>query len=339
MGVDISDIAVKHTTSLKEHAGSTFSVDAYNILYQFLSSIRQPDGTPLMDKKGRVTSHLSGIFYRTINMLDNGIRPVYVFDGKPTELKNRTIEERKLAKEKARIELSQAREEGNMERVRSLSSRITYVSRETVSETRELLTVMGLPYVNAPSEGEAQASYMSSIGAVDGVISQDYDCLLFGARRVLRNFAVFGRRKIPGRNIYINIQPEYIDLEETLRINDLTRDQLIHIGILVGTDFNKGIRGIGPKTALKLIKKHGNIDAVLEEKGEVIENLERIEEIFRNPDVNKDFDLTFSKPDRQGIIDFLCKEHSFSEERVTPFIDTLEKAHRKTSQANLDSFF
>lgn len=339
MGVDISDLVVKHQTTLKEHSGSTFSVDAYNILYQFLSSIRQPDGTPLMDRKGRVTSHLSGIFYRTINMLDSGVRPVYVFDGKPTELKNRTIEERKLAKEKARIELSRAMEEGDTERARSLSSRISYVNSEIVAETKELLSVMGLPFVSAPSEGEAQASFMSKIGKVNGVISQDYDCLLFGARRVLRNFAVFGRRKVPGRNMFINVQPEYIDLEETLLNNGVTHQQLIHIGILVGTDFNKGIRGVGAKTALKLIKKHGSIEAVLKEKEQEIENLDRIISIFENPDITEDFDLTFSKPDRQGLIHFLCEEHDFSEERVAPYLDTLERAFGKTSQSNLDSFF
>lgn len=339
MGVDISDLVIKHQTSLKDHSGSVFSVDAYNILYQFLSSIRQPDGTPLMDRKGRVTSHLSGMFYRTINMLDSGIRPVYVFDGKPTVLKNRTIEERKLAKEKARIELAEARQEGDMARVRSLSSRISYVSSEIVSETKELLSVMGLPYVSAPSEGEAQASYMSKTGKVNGVVSQDYDCLLFGARRILRNFAVFGRRKVPGRNIYINVQPEFIDLEETLKNNGITHEQLIHIGILVGTDFNKGIRGVGAKTALKLIKKHGDISTVLNEKGQEIENLDRIIGIFSNPEVTADFDLTFSKPDRDGIVKFLCEEHNFSEDRVSPYLDTLEKAYGKTSQANLDSFF
>ena len=339
MGVDISDLVVKHQTSLREHSGSTFSVDAYNILYQFLSSIRQPDGTPLMDSQGRVTSHLSGLFYRTINMLDSGIRPVYVFDGKPAVLKNRTIEERKLAKEKARIELAQAREEGDSARVRSLSSRINYVSGEIVSETMELLSLMGLPYVEAPSEGEAQASYMSKVGKVNGVISQDYDCLLFGAARILRNFAVFGRRKVPGRNIYVNVKPEYIELEETLKKNEVTLEQLIHIGILVGTDFNRGIKGIGPKTALKLIKKHGDIATVLKEKDQEIENLDRIIEIFMNPDVKTDFDLTFNKPDREGILRFLCEEHNFSEGRVTPYLDTLEKAFGKTSQANLDSFF
>lgn len=339
MGVDISDLVTKHQTTLKDHGGSTFSIDAFNILYQFLSSIRQPDGTPLMDRKGRITSHLSGIFYRTINLLDNGIRPVYVFDGKPTVLKNRTIEERKLAKEKARIEMEQAREEGDMERVRSLSSRISYVGREIVEETKKLLDTMGLPYVDAPSEGEAQASYMSRVESVSGVVSQDYDCLLFGARRIMRNFAVFGRRKVPGRNMYINVQPEYIDLDETLKNNGITHEQLIHIGILVGTDFNKGIRGIGAKTALKLIKKHGDIESVLKAREVEIENLDRILEIFNRPDVTDDYDLNFVKPGREAILDFLCKEHDFSVDRVTPYIETLEKAFKRTSQANLDSFF
>lgn len=339
MGVDISDLVVKHTTSLKEHDGSILSVDAYNILYQFLSSIRQPDGTPLMDKQGRVTSHLSGIFYRTINLLDSGIRPVYVFDGKPAELKNRTIEERKLAKEKARIEMEQAREEGDMERARSLSTRINYVSREVVSETKDLLAAMGLPFVDAPSEGEAQASFMSKRGDVSGVISQDYDCLLFGAKRILRNFAVFGRRKVPGRNMYVNVQPEYIDLKETLERNELSHQQLIQVGILVGTDFNRGVKGIGAKTAIKLIKKHGDIRNVLRERGAEIENLDRIIDIFENPPVTVDYDLTFNRPDREGILDFLCNRHSFSVDRVTPFVATLEKAFKRTSQANLDSFF
>lgn len=339
MGVDISDLVVKHETSLKDHSGSTFSADAYNIMYQFLSSIRQPDGTPLMDRQGRVTSHLSGIFYRTTNMLEAGIRPVFVFDGKPTVLKNRTIEERKLAKEKARIELEKAREAGDQERARSLSSRVNYISSDMVAETKELLSAMGLPYVDAPSEGEAQASYMSREGKVSGVISQDYDCLLFGARRILRNLAVFGRRKVPGRNVYVNVHPEYIDLEETLNGLGISREQLVHIGILVGTDFNKGIRGIGAKTALKLIKKHGDIRKVLEAKEQDIENLERIEDIFLNPPSTDDYDLAFNRPDRDRIVAFLSDEHDFSKDRLSPYIDTLEKAYSKTSQANLDSFF
>lgn len=339
MGVDISDILLKHQTTLREHSGITVSVDGYNIMYQFLSSIRQPDGTPLQDSRGRVTSHLSGIFYRSINMMEAGIRPVFVFDGKPSELKNRTIEARILMKEKAKIELEEARAAGDEERVRSLSARTSHLTRDMVREAQTLLDYMGIPNLTAPSEGEAQASMMSHLGMVDGVVSQDYDCLLFGAKRVFRNFTFFGRRKVPGRNMYINVSPEYLDLAENLEYLKLSRDELIQIGIMVGTDFNKGLPRVGAKTALKLIRKHGNIHEILKEKDMEIENLSSIIELFKNPPHREDFTMDFVKPNRKGIIDFLCSEHDFSLNRIEPYIDTLEAASQKQSQKSLDSFF
>lgn len=339
MGVDISDILLKHQTTLKEHSGITVSVDGYNILYQFLSGIRQPDGTPLQDSRGRVTSHLSGIFYRTTNLMEAGIRPVFVFDGKPSELKNRTIEARILMKEKAKVELEEAKAAGDEERVRSLSARTSHLTRDMVREAQTLLDYMGIPNLTAPSEGEAQASMMSRSGLVDGVVSQDYDCLLFGARRVFRNFTFFGRRKVPGRNMYINVSPEYLDLSENLEYLNLTREELIQIGIMIGTDFNKGLPRVGAKTALKLIRKHGGIHEILAEKGMEIENLEAIIELFRNPPHREDFTVEFSKPNREKIIDFLCSEHDFSLNRIEPYIDTLETASKKQSQKSLDSFF
>lgn len=339
MGVDISDILIKHRTSLKEYRGMTVSIDGYNIMYQFLSGIRQPDGTPLMDSRGNVTSHLSGIFFRTINLMEAGIRPVYIFDGKPSELKNRTIEARVMQKEKAKLELEVARKEGDMERARSLAARTSHLTRDMVKEAMELLGYMGVPSHVAPSEGEAQASMMSKMGMVDGVISQDYDCLLFGARRVLRNFTYFGRRKVPGRNMYVNVTPEYMDLRENLESLGLTHDQLIQIGVLVGTDFNKGLFRVGAKTALKLIRKHGDIHGVLKAKDTEIENLEEILELFANPPFDSDVNMEFPKPNRENIIDFLCNRHDFSLNRVESPISTLESAHQKQSQKSLDSFF
>ena len=339
MGVDISDLLTRHQTTLKEQKGIKVSIDAFNIIYQFLSSIRQPDGTPLTDTQGRVTSHLSGVFYRTINLLDAGIKPVYVFDGKPSSLKNRTLEARRLVKEKAKIELEVAREAGDEERVRSLSSRINYLSRDMVNEAMELLDYMGVPYVVAPSEGEAQASVMCKNGLVDGVISQDYDCILFGARRVFRNFTMFGRRKVPGRNIYLNVNPEYIDLEENLNLLGINRDQLIEIGIMVGTDFNRGIQRVGAKTAMKLIKKHGNIGNVLASKNMEIENLDEVIELFRNPPYMAEISTDLKRPDTDKIIDFLCNRHDFSPNRVEPYIQTLNLSVQKNFQKNLDSFF
>ena len=282
MGVDISGILVKHPTSIKDNGGITVSVDAFNIIYQFLSSIRGEDGEPLRDASGNITSHLSGIFYRTATLLQNNIKPVYSFDGKPYRLKNETLKERKAIKDKNIAELNIAIEAKDTERIKSLSSRINYITEGIVLESKKLLDLMGIPWVQAPSEGEAQASYMSRIGKVDSVISQDYDCLLFGAKRVLRNFTMYGRRRISGTGKFINITPEIIDLNENLEHNGITQSQLIDIGILVGTDFNPGIRGIGAKTGLSLVKKYGNIETVLKEKGKTIENLDEIRNLFMN---------------------------------------------------------
>lgn len=338
MGVAISDILVKHETKLKDHKGERVSIDGYNIIYQFLSSIRQPDGTALMDHNGHVTSHLSGLFYRTMNLIDAGIKPIYVFDGKPSVLKNRTIEERRLIKEKAKIELEEAIAAGEQEKIRSLSSRINYISKDMVDESIELLNSMGIPSVTAPSEGEAFASAMCLQGLVNGVVSQDYDCLLFGAPTVYRNFTLFGRRKVPGRSIYVNVSPEVIYLRENLETLGTTREQLIYIGIMVGTDFNKGLKKVGAKTALKLIKKYGDIHSVLKERNETIDNLDEVIELFMNKlDVSK-VDISLRKPDGEKILGFLCDRHDFSPERIKPYIETLESSFGNLSQSSLDIF-
>lgn len=339
MGVDISGILIKHNASIKDYNGQTLAVDSYNTLYQFLSNIRQPDGTPLMDQRGRVTSHISGVFYRTTSMIQNGIRPVYVFDGKPPRFKARTIEERKLIKEKNKIELEKAVEAGDQAKIRSLSSRINYVTREVVEDTKSLLSLMGLPFVQAPSEGEAQASWMCSHGLAHGVVSQDYDSLLFGASTLLRNFAFTGKRKLPGRNIYVNVSPESVDLEENLENLHITREQLVDIGLMTGTDFNKGLERVGAKTALSLVRKHGNIFNVLKAKGTFIENVEEIRNIFLEPDVVELEEMEFSRADETGLMDFLCKEHSFSPDRVAPYVKTLQSNYGRQAQKSLDRFF
>ena len=339
MGVNLEPILVKHKTALKDFSGNTVSVDAYNMLYQFLSGIRQPDGTPLMDANGNVTSHLSGIFYRTIALMEEGIKPVYVFDGKPSPMKLKTLEERKLLRERNEEELERAIAMQDVEKIARLKRTINRITIEMIEESKHLLEYMGLPYVQAPSEGEAQASVMNGDGIVQAVISQDYDCLLFGARRVLRNFTIYGRRRISSRNIYISVDPEYIDLQENLEILSINRDQLIDIGILVGTDFNDGVRKVGPKTALNLIKKHGNIESVIKEKNFEIPELEKVREIFTKPQADHDVKIKFASPDREKIIDFLCGKHNFSSTRVEPYIEKLTKSLEKGNQFNLDSFF
>ena len=254
MGVDLGDVP-KKAASLSDLSGKKFAVDAYNTIYQFLSSIRQPDGTPLMDFKGNVTGHLTGIFYRNARLLENGIRPIYVFDGKPPDEKKNVLDERKAHKTEAEAAWKAALEKGNMEEARKAAQATSRLTQKMAGEAKELLTYMGIPVVEAPSEGEAQASQMVIEGTADAVASQDYDCLLFGAPLLLRNLSIGGRRKLPGKSEYVDVQPEFIALEDALSTLGITRQQLIWMGILVGTDFDEGVKGIGPKKALKIVKE------------------------------------------------------------------------------------
>jgi len=250
MGVQLGDLVAKHEIDYDALKSRTIALDAYNTLYQFLAAIRQPDGTPLMDRQGRITSHLSGLFYRTIRMVEKGVRPVYVFDGKPPELKEKTLEKRKEVREKARERWEKALAEGNVEEARKYGQASTRLTAEMVVDAKELLDAMGIPYVQAPSEGEAQAAYMAAKGDVWASGSQDYDSLLFGAPRLVRNLAIEGRRKLPGKDVYVPIHPELIVLGDVLEQLGIDRRKLIWIGILIGTDFNEKVPGVGPKRAL-----------------------------------------------------------------------------------------
>ena len=339
MGVNLDPVLVKHKTAIKDFSGNLVSVDAYNMLYQFLSGIRQQDGTPLMDLSGNITSHLSGLFYRTVALMEEGLKPVYVFDGKPSPLKLRTLQERKLMREKNELDLETAIAEQDVERIARLKRSINRITRDMVEEGKMLLEAMGLPFVQAPSEGEAQASVMSAESQVQAVISQDYDCMLFGARKVLRNFTIYGRRRVSSRNIYVSVEPEYIDLQENLRNMGISREQLIDMAILIGTDFNDGIRGIGPKTALTYLKKYGDIHGVLKEKNLDVPDLDAIREIFLKPEVIHEPKIAFRMPDNEKIMSILVEKHNFSVNRVSPYIEKLKQFMEKGTQSSLDSYF
>jgi len=339
MGVDLSSLLERNERELSQFKGRAVAVDAYNALYQFLSTIRQPDGEPLMDRQGRVTSHLSGLFYRTARLLEMGIKPVYVFDGVPHPLKRATLEARRLHREKAREEWEAALEAGDTETARVKAQQSSVLTRDMVHEATRLLEAMGVPVVEAPSEGEAQASYMARSGRVWAAASQDYDSLLFGAPRLVRNLTLSGRRKLPRKQVYITVHPEYIELQAVLDTLGVTREQLIDIGILVGTDFNPGVRGIGPKTALKLIKKHGTLEEVMKHRNLTIEHYQEIREIFLRPQVVEDVQLRWGTVDTDAVVEILCTEHDFSRERVQRTLSTLSQALQDASQSRLDAFF
>ncbi|MCE4605731.1 MAG: flap endonuclease-1 [Desulfurococcales archaeon] len=342
MGVNLRELIAseaKKEVDLRDLKGRIIALDAYNMLYQFLAAIRQPDGTPLMDREGRITSHLSGLFYRTINMVEEGIKPVYVFDGSPPEMKKAEIEKRLEAKLEATRKYREAVETRDIESMRKYAQATARLTSEMVEEAKLLLKAMGIPYIQAPQEGEAQAAYIARKGDAWASGSQDYDSILFGAPRLVRNLGITGRRKLPGKDVYIDIKPEIIELNLLLRALDLSREQLILIGILLGTDYNPGgLKGVGSKTALKLVKTLGGIDEIIEyieARTEV--DVRKIFDYFMNPVVTDDYDILWSQPDEKSIYKILVETHDFNPTRVEKAVERLRKAYRENLKARVTS--
>jgi len=319
MGVALTPIIVKQTLALEDLRGKRLAVDGNGELYQFLALIRLRDGSPLTDSRGRVTSHLSGLFYRTTRLIaDYGIELVFVFDGKPPELKSAEIARRRSIKERYEAEHAEAVRSGDLAKAYSKATMTSRLTRPMVEEAQELLRLMGLPVVQAPSEGEAQASHMAASGAVWAAASKDYDCLLFGAPRLVRFLTISGKEFLPSQGAFRPITPDLIESDALLRHYAITRDQWIDLAILVGTDFNSGVKGVGPKKALKLVSEFGSIENMPAEIREALgPSIAEIREIFRHPEVTEEYSIEFKPPDLDGVVRFLCDEREFSRDRVT----------------------
>jgi len=343
LGVNLRGLVPKTTVDLKSLSGKSIAIDAYNALYQFLAIIRQPDGTPLKNHTGRITSHLSGLLYRTSNLVEMGIKPVYVFDGVPPALKEVEIKRRMRVKEEATVKYEQALRAGRLEEARTYAQATSRLKDYMKEDAVRFLNLLGIPWVQAPSEGEAQAAHLAKKGDTNLCASQDYDSLLFGAPQLVRNVTISGRRKLPRKRVYIQVVPEIVELDRVLEELDVTRQQLVDIGILLGTDFNpEGVKGIGPKTALKLIKQHGSLENLLPTLKEAAFPVEpqRIREIFLHPKVTDHYQLAWKEPDTKGVIDFLCRERDFSEERVRKALDKMTEGLRKVrGKVTLEEFF
>jgi len=341
MGVDLGELVHKEEIPLEVLSGRIIAIDAYNALYQFLSIIRQPDGTPLMDSKGRITSHLSGIFYRTAKLIEAGVKPAYIFDGEPPKLKKSVLEGRKEVREKAEDRWKDALKRGELAEARVYAQASSKLSKEMVEDAKKLVRLMGLPAIQAPSEGEAQAAVLAEKGKVYACASQDFDALLFGTPRLVRNLTMSGRRKLPRKDVYVEVKTEMIELERSLKSLGLDRRKLIWIGILAGTDFNSGVKGIGPKKALKMVSESNSFEDVFGKlKAEMEVDPSEVEQIFLHPTVEEECELKFSEPDEKGMLEFLCKEHNFSEERVRNTVQGMIKSlSEKGKQSSLENWF
>ncbi|MFW9892164.1 MAG: flap endonuclease-1 [Candidatus Thorarchaeota archaeon] len=352
MGTKLGDIVIAENISLSALSDKSIAIDAFNTIYAFLASIRQPDGTPLTDNQGRVTSHLSGLFYRNLNLLENGIRPVYVFDGEAPKLKANEQQKRREIRDAAYAEWKTAKAEGRIEDARKAGQASSKLTSPMIEESKELLTALGIPVIQAPSEGEAVAAQMAREDLVWASASQDNDSLLYNCPRMIRNLSISGRRRIARSQSYKTIEPQLIDLDDNLRELGITRQQLIDIAILVGTDYNDKVPDIGAKTALKLVKKHGSIEGILStfktsknpknrEKHGLISEIpyEEIRDIFLN---SPKIDLEHPKwiePTTDEIVRILCTEHDFNESRLQKSLERLEETLGSTRQSTLSDFF
>jgi len=327
MGVKIKEIVSPENIGFKDLNGKIIAIDAANTIYQFLSGIRQSDGSPLMDSDGNITSHLSGLLYRTSSIVEKGIKPIFVFDGKPTHLKEETLTKRNEMKEESEKKWKEALEEGDEEAARKYATRTSRMSQYIVESSKKLLDLMGIPHVQSFGEGEAQATYMVQNGDAWAVASQDYDCLLFGAPRIVRNLTLSGKQS----------EIEYFQLDKVLKTLELTRDQLIDLSLLVGTDFNPGIKGIGAKTGLKIIKKQTIEEYLKESETDLGRNLYQLRDLFKNPEINTDYEIKWKKIDLEELTDFMTNQHGFSSERVANAAKKMEKLN--SSQKSLEDWF
>lgn len=342
MGLDLKPILTHTNIKLSDLSNKIIAVDAFNTIHQFLATIRGSTGELLSNSHGEITSHLSGLFYRNINLLAEGIKLVYVFDGVSSPLKTNEIQRRHQIKEIATEKYEKALVQGKLEEARKYSQATSVLTDKMIEESKRLLSLLGIPTIQAPSEGEATAAKLTNTDLVQICASQDYDSILFGAKRLVRNITISGKRKVPNRSAYIDLPIEIFYLEDILNQTRLTNEQLVDVGILIGTDYNiGGIPGIGPKTALKLIQKYSkleNIDQLHEPLSDV--HYEEIRELFLKPKVANvtSNDIKFEPVDYDKLVEFLCTEKNFSSDRVNSALQKVQNSDKNKNQS-LEKWF
>ena len=345
MGLQLKELVIREEISIKDLKGKILAIDSMNYLYQFLTTIRSPDGTLLTDSQGRVTSHLIGLFNRTTALMEQGLKLVFVFDGKPPEIKQSTLDKRTSAKAQASLKFKQAEDIGQLDEMRKFASRSAVLNKEMIADAKKVIQALGLPIIQAPSEGEAQTAYLVKKNDAYASVSQDYDNLIFGCPVFISNLSIVGRQKKTGKMGHKIVKPEIIYLKNTLDNLGISLKQLQVLAILIGTDYNPGgVKGIGPKNALKLIKKHQTgFKSLFREVNwsNFFPNLnwKDLLQIIENIPVTDNYSLKWNKINEAEIIDLLVKEHNFNQENVISKLKKLEGEQQNLSQKGLDKFF
>jgi flap endonuclease-1 len=338
LGVHLTPIIQRRELTLDLLRGNSFAVDGFIVLHEFLALIRDKQGRPLTDSEGNITSHLVGLAFRTTRLIsDYDMNLVFVFDGKPPTLKREEIATRREVRRRAEEEYKEAVKRGDMQGAFSKAVMTGKLTKQGLDDAKRLLDLLGIPRIQAPSEGEAQAAYMAQRGDVWASNSKDYDSLLFGAPRLVRFLSINSQEWLPSKGRARRVLPELIELSKFLGFHGITRPQLIDIGILIGTDFNPGIRGIGPKTALKLIKKHGKLEELPAEIREKLpDTIDLIRDIYMNPEVTDYYNVKHGELQEEALDAFLCGEKNFSTRRVQTLINRMR---RRAAQRTLIDYF
>jgi len=334
MGVKLGEIIHKKQIEFEDLKNKKIAIDFSNMAYQFLSSIRQQDGTPLQDSEGNITSVYVGLTLRIPNLLSKQIYPCFIFDGLPPILKIKTQEERAYRKRIAEGKLREAKEAEDIPKMLKYSKQTIRLNKKIIETSKELLKAFGLPVIQSPSESDSQIAHMCEKGDVWAGASSDLDLLLQGCPKTITNLTVTQKRKLSS-GAYIKTTPELIELKQVLKDLKISQDQLIVVAILTGTDYNPGgVSRIGPKTALKLVREYKNFDELFE-KVEASFNWKQIYAVFKSMPIMKNYQLKFKEPDQDKISDILLK-HDFSKERVEKILEKITK--RKKDQKGLNEF-
>ncbi|MFH1642982.1 MAG: flap endonuclease-1 [Nanoarchaeota archaeon] len=341
MGIAFKDLITRSETQIDSLKGKILAIDSYNLLYQFLTTIRARDGTLLTDSKGNTTSHLVGLFARTTKLMQQGLKLAFVFDGKPPDLKLAERNRRRELKLQAEIEYKKAVADKDIDAMKKFAGRTTRLTPDLINEAKMLIQYLGLPIIQAPSEGEAQAAHIVKQGNAYATVSQDYDTLLHSSPMLIRNLSIAGKRKTNNKLNYETVKPELINLSLNLNNLGIDQDQLIALALLVGTDYNiGGIKGIGPKKALDLIKKHNKDFDALFSKVKWDDHFDNpwtdIYYLIKKMSVTDDYELTWGEIDAVSLSNFLVDKHDFSDERVTNSIKRISE--KKQNQRGLAEF-
>lgn len=326
----------------KAYFGRKIAIDASMCIYQLLVAVRH--GTDnLTNDDGMITSHLNGLFYRCIRLMELGIKPIFVFDGKPPPMKASELKKRADAKKAAAEAMKKAEEEGNFEMAEKFARRVNHITPEMTEACKQLLRRMGIPVVEAPCEAEAQCAELVKEGLAYATASEDMDALTFGTKRLIRHLwaGVSSTASKKGH------KPTEFSLDVVLSELGMNMAEFVDLCILCGCDYVDGIHGVGCVKAFTMMKKHRDLAKVVPELRQskcVVPDeypVERLREMFFKPEVtpSKDIELKWPKPDEKGILKIMVEENQFDPVKIANGIKRLLAARKASGQVRVDSFF